>query len=180
MAPRERPPLTALRVAPAIRLLSLAAVFLLGGCSSDDPPTLLLAVVVDLSGPGREEGLQIRDGARLAVREATRAGAAAPELQLLIQDDRGDPRYAAHLARQLVAIPEVLAVLVAPVYAFAMTFLILRGLALVMPLRVTEHDEAVGLDIVEHGEEAYATGEGAVLVVPEGDVEPPVPVAGPS
>ena len=75
---------------------------------------------------------------------------------------------------------QALAVLVAPAYAFAMTFLILRGLALVMPLRVTEHDEAVGLDIVEHGEEAYATGEGAVLVVPEGDTEPPVPVAGPA
>ena len=31
----------------------------------------------------------------------------------------------------------------------------------------------------QHGEEAYATGEGAILVVPEGDAEPPVPVAGP-
>jgi ammonium transporter, Amt family len=57
-------------------------------------------------------------------------------------------------------------VLVTPAYAFAMTFLILRGLALVMPLRATEHEEAVGMDVVQHGEEAYATGEGAILVAP--------------
>ncbi len=33
-----------------------------------------------------------------------------------------------------------------------------------MPLRASERDEAVGMDIVQHGEEAYATGEGAILV----------------
>ena len=48
----------------------------------------------------------------------------------------------------------------------AMTFLILRGIALVMPLRASEHEEAVGMDVVQHGEEAYATGEGAILVAP--------------
>ena len=48
----------------------------------------------------------------------------------------------------------------------AMTFLILRGLALVMPLRATEQEEAIGMDVVQHGEEAYATGEGAILVAP--------------
>ena len=35
-----------------------------------------------------------------------------------------------------------------------------------MPLRATEHEEAVGMDVVQHGEEAYATGEGAILVAP--------------
>ena len=59
---------------------------------------------------------------------------------------------------------QALAVLVTPAYAFGMTFLILRAIALVMPLRATEHEEAVGMDIVQHGEEAYATGEGAILV----------------
>jgi Amt family ammonium transporter len=75
---------------------------------------------------------------------------------------------------------QALAALVAPVYAFGMTFLLLRAIALVTPLRATEHDEAVGMDIVQHGEEAYATGEGAVLVAPEAGMEPPVPVGGPS
>ena len=61
---------------------------------------------------------------------------------------------------------QALAVLATPAYAFGMTFLILRGLALVTPLRATEHEEAVGMDVVQHGEEAYATGEGAILVAP--------------
>jgi ammonia channel protein AmtB len=38
------------------------------------------------------------------------------------------------------------------------------AIALFMPLRATEREEAVGLDVVQHGEEAYATGEGAILV----------------
>ena len=39
-------------------------------------------------------------------------------------------------------------------------------LGLVMPLRATEGEESVGMDIVQHGEEAYASGEGAILVAP--------------
>jgi ammonium transporter, Amt family len=61
---------------------------------------------------------------------------------------------------------QALAVLVTPAYAFGMTFLILKGLALVMPLRATEREEAIGMDVVQHGEEAYASGEGAILVAP--------------
>ena len=36
-----------------------------------------------------------------------------------------------------------------------------------MPLRATEREEALGMDVVQHGEEAYATGEGAILVTTE-------------
>src|SRR4051794_29600637 len=48
-----------------------------------------------------------------------------------------------------------------------------------MPLRVTEKQEALGMDVVQHGEEAYAPGEGAILVAHEADGERPVPVAQP-
>jgi ammonium transporter, Amt family len=71
---------------------------------------------------------------------------------------------------------QALAAAAAPAYAFGMTYLILRVLGAVMPLRVTEREEALGMDIVAHGEEAYASGEGAILVTTEGDVPPPVPV----
>ena len=37
-----------------------------------------------------------------------------------------------------------------------------------MPLRATEHEEAIGMDVVQHGEEAYVTGEGAILVTHRG------------
>ena len=70
---------------------------------------------------------------------------------------------------------QALAVLVTPVYAFAMTFAILKGLGLVMPLRATDREEGVGMDIVQHGEEAYATGEGAILVAHEGPEAAVVP-----
>jgi len=72
---------------------------------------------------------------------------------------------------------QALAALVAPIYAFGATYVLLRVLGSVMPLRATDHDEAVGMDIVQHGEEAYVTGEGAILVTPEAGVEEPVPVA---
>src|SRR4051812_34410195 len=62
---------------------------------------------------------------------------------------------------------QTVAALVTPVYAFGMTFVLLRVLGALMPLRVGDVEEAVGMDIVEHGEEAYATGEGAIIVGPE-------------
>ena len=68
---------------------------------------------------------------------------------------------------------QALAVLAAPAYAFVATYLILRFVGLIMPLRGTERDEAVGMDVTEHGEEAYASGEGAILVFPDGGVEEP-------
>ncbi len=74
---------------------------------------------------------------------------------------------------------QALAVVAAPAYAFVATFAILRFIGLLMPLRATEHEEALGMDIVQHGEEAYVTGEGAILVVPEAGIEAEVPVADP-
>jgi Amt family ammonium transporter len=62
---------------------------------------------------------------------------------------------------------QAIAVAVGPAYAFAMTFVILRVIGLFMPLRVTQREEALGMDVVQHGEEAYTTGEGAILVVTE-------------
>ena len=35
-----------------------------------------------------------------------------------------------------------------------------------MPLRAESNDEGIGLDVSQHGEEAYADGEGAILVLP--------------
>ena len=74
---------------------------------------------------------------------------------------------------------QALAAIAAPTYAFTVTFVLLRAMALVMPLRATEPEEALGMDIVHHGEEAKATGEGAILVTPEAGVEAEVPVANP-
>ena len=75
---------------------------------------------------------------------------------------------------------QALAVLVVPAYAFVMTFLLLKLVELVVPLRATDGEQALGMDIVQHGEEAYATGEGAILVkAPDGHEPRGVPVADP-
>ena len=55
----------------------------------------------------------------------------------------------------------------------------LRLIGAVMPLRASSREEAQGMDVVQHGEEAYVTGEGAILVVPEDGGQVGVPVADP-
>jgi Amt family ammonium transporter len=72
-------------------------------------------------------------------------------------------------ASQLVE--QAVAAVATPIYAFVVTFVLLKAIALVWPLRGSDHDEAIGMDIVHHGEEAYASGEGAILIKPEGDIE---------
>jgi Amt family ammonium transporter len=66
---------------------------------------------------------------------------------------------------------QALAALVAPAYAFGATFLILTVMGMFGALRGPEKDEAVGMDIVHHGEEAYASSEGAILVGLDGPPE---------
>jgi len=72
---------------------------------------------------------------------------------------------AAQLADQLVA------AVAAPVYAFFATLLLLKVIGAITPLRGPDKEEAIGMDIIHHGEEAYATGEGAMLILPEEPVE---------
>jgi Amt family ammonium transporter len=74
---------------------------------------------------------------------------------------------------------QALAALATPLYAFGMTFVLLKLVGAVMPLRGPEHDESLGMDSIDHGEEAYPSGEGAILVTAEAGEQAPVPVAQP-
>ena len=71
------------------------------------------------------------------------------------------------------------AALAGPVYAFGATYVLLRLIGAVMPLRSSEREEALGMDVVYHGEEAYASGEGAILITPDAGAEEEAPVAQP-
>ncbi len=71
------------------------------------------------------------------------------------------------------------AAVAAPIYAFVVTFVLLKVISVVMPLRASEYEEAKGMDTIYHGEEAYPTGEGAILVSTEAGVEERVPVKDP-
>jgi ammonium transporter, Amt family len=74
---------------------------------------------------------------------------------------------------------QVLAAIAAPAYAFGMTYVLLRAIGFVTSLRGVDRDEALGMDQIHHGEEAYASGEGAILVTPEAGDEAALPVAQP-
>jgi ammonium transporter, Amt family len=62
---------------------------------------------------------------------------------------------------------QLVAVTVTIAYSALGTFVILRVIALAKPLRASTREEGVGLDVSQHGEEAYSRGEGAILVRPE-------------
>ncbi|HEX7828012.1 MAG TPA: ammonium transporter [Thermoanaerobaculia bacterium] len=59
------------------------------------------------------------------------------------------------------------AVIASVIFSGAITFVLLKLIALVTPLRAAVRDEGIGLDVTQHGEEAYSRGEGAILILPE-------------
>ena len=56
---------------------------------------------------------------------------------------------------------QAIAIAAAIVYSGAMSFILLKAIGAVMPLRVNASDESSGLDITQHGEEAYLHAGGA-------------------
>jgi Amt family ammonium transporter len=59
---------------------------------------------------------------------------------------------------------QAIAVLGAIVYSGVMSFVLLKVVGLVTPLRATESEEAEGLDVTQHGEEAYVQTSGMSAV----------------
>jgi Amt family ammonium transporter len=62
---------------------------------------------------------------------------------------------------------QAVAVLATLAYSAVGTFVIVKILGLVMALRTDRREEGMGLDVTQHGEEAYSRGEGAILVLGE-------------
>ncbi len=60
---------------------------------------------------------------------------------------------------------QLLGVVAAIAWTAAVTWAILAAIRAITPLRVTARDEALGVDVTEHGEEGYTDGEGAILVL---------------
>ncbi len=67
---------------------------------------------------------------------------------------------------------QAVAVLAAMVYSAAASFVLLKGVGLVFALKVGPREEGLGLDVSQHGEEAYADHDGAILILE------PAPAAG--
>jgi ammonium transporter, Amt family len=62
---------------------------------------------------------------------------------------------------------QAIGVAAAIAFSGAGTFAILKLVGLFAPLRAGEREEGLGLDVTQHGEEAYTRGEGAILVLPD-------------
>jgi Amt family ammonium transporter len=60
-------------------------------------------------------------------------------------------------------------------YAGAMTFAILKVLGALVPLKAKGAVEGLGMDVTQHGEEAYGSGEGSILVMPAEAVDATAP-----
>ncbi len=50
-------------------------------------------------------------------------------------------------------------------YSALVSFLLLKGIALVSALKVDRQHEGLGMDVSQHGEEAYADHDGAILIL---------------
>jgi Amt family ammonium transporter len=79
--------------------------------------------------------------------------------------------------RQLAV--QALAVAAAMAFSAAGTFALLKLIGAFTPLRAASRNEGLGLDVTEHGEEAYTHGEGAILVLPREETEAAQPVSVP-
>ena len=85
--------------------------------------------------------------------------------------------------RQLAV--QAIAVAATALYSGGASFVLLKLVSAFAPLRATRTEEGLGLDVTQHGEEAYARGEGAILVLPgtggdAGPVPAPAPALAPS
>jgi len=69
---------------------------------------------------------------------------------------------------------QCLATLVAIAWSGGLTFGLLKAIGALVALRPSLRDEGLGLDVSQHGEEAYARDEGAILILSE---PAPSPVA---
>ena len=67
------------------------------------------------------------------------------------------------------------------IYAGVATLVILKVLGAVTVLRAEPRAEGLGMDVTQHGEEAYTSGEGSILVLPaESDAPSPAPTLAPA
>jgi Amt family ammonium transporter len=62
---------------------------------------------------------------------------------------------------------QAIAVLASLGWSLGVTAIVFKGLGALVPLRAPIREEGLGLDVSQHGEEAYARDEGAVLILPD-------------
>jgi Amt family ammonium transporter len=64
---------------------------------------------------------------------------------------------------------QAIAIVAAIAYSAVASYLLLKLINLVLPLKAATKEEGLGLDVSQHGEEAYADDEGAILILQRPD-----------
>jgi Amt family ammonium transporter len=60
---------------------------------------------------------------------------------------------------------QAIAILASIAYSGVGTFVLLKAISVIVPLRVNENDESTGLDVSQHGEEAYMHAQGSATAL---------------
>jgi Amt family ammonium transporter len=61
-------------------------------------------------------------------------------------------------------VTQLFAILIAIAYSGILSFVLLKIIQLFTPLKASDKEEGMGLDVTQHGEEAYTDGDGAILI----------------
>ena len=99
---------------------------------------------------------------------------------VLAQQAWGSPAdglLSGNLAQPVV---QLFAVVVVVAYSLVVTLGIVAALDAVTSLRTAPDNEAIGLDVTEHGEEAYAREDGAILILAPPAAQPRAPALSPA
>jgi ammonium transporter, Amt family len=71
---------------------------------------------------------------------------------------------------------QAVAVLATVAYSAAASFVLLKAIGVFFALKADKREEGLGLDVSQHGEEAYADDEGAILILPREETDAPAEV----
>jgi ammonium transporter, Amt family len=75
---------------------------------------------------------------------------------------------------------QAVAILIAMVYSGVISFVLLKVIGAITPLKATDKEDGIGMDVTEHGEEGYTDGEGAVLIPITDAMKQAAPMARPA
>jgi branched-chain amino acid transport system substrate-binding protein len=91
-------------------LFALALSFL-SGCGKPDVESIKIAAVAPLTGSQGEVGQDLINGISMAVEEANAAGGVlGKKIELVVMDDKADPKEAASVANKLISSPDIVGV----------------------------------------------------------------------
>ena len=111
------------------------------------------------------QGMRVTDAETMEVVEWVLAGEVQQDIVGLI-NQAGGKAVGLIDGNGSLLIGQLVAIGITWVLAIVATFIILKVLDVVMGLRVSDEGEIEGLDVSQHGEEAYADHDGAILVLP--------------